>query len=51
MGYPAEGEEAPVQGTTSEERETFGGFTRLEADPSDPLAGDAPGYIKRHTDK
>ncbi len=51
MGFPPAGEDAPVQGTSSEDREAYGEYVRLEADPSDPLAGDEPGYIKRHTDK
>lgn len=50
MGSPAEGEDVPVSGITSEEREDFQ-YARSVEDPSDPTKGDEPGYIRRHTEK
>lgn len=39
--------EAPFQGLSHEQRESFGEYVRLEADPSDPTAGGEPGTIRR----
>ena len=51
MGTPPEGTDVPVQGITSEEREAFGAYSRLEKDPRDPTKGEDPTYITRNADR